>query len=120
MKKLIFYTSFTLFAILFTGCSSLLLTANSVAKKVYIGMPVDEFKKLAGVRAEIEAITLDYTVYRIDEWAGPTDDRYVNGAKFFHFDSNGRLFQVDSRDFNASHSHGHHHGRGEGRGEGSR
>jgi hypothetical protein len=107
MKKSIFILA--LCALFATGCSAIFRTADSVAQQVRIGMSIDEFKRLAGTSAEIEAMTVEYTVYRIDVWDGPTDDRYVSGAKFFHFDSKGRLFRVDSIDFDA-YRRNHHHG----------
>ncbi len=89
-------------AVLTAACA----TALSVSKKVYIGMPVEDFRKIAGSAAELETMTVEATVYRMDVCEG----EIVVGAKYFHFDSQGCLFQMYSRDFRDNH-------RGRGHGE---
>lgn len=97
MKKFIYASLFAALLLTFAGCA-LLRTASGVAKHSYIGMSVDEFKKLTGGDFSIETMTPEYAVYRVYEWSGPTDHRYISGAKFFHFDSKGRLVRIESRD----------------------
>ncbi len=97
MKKLILIC---VAAVLATGCgASLFMSASDVANRVQLGMSVGEFKKLAGQHAELDAMTLDGSVYRIDQWAGPADHRYVRGARCYRFDSKGRLVEVETREF---------------------
>jgi opacity protein-like surface antigen len=100
MKRLLLIT--VLLAMLFSaaGCAVLVSrTASGVANRSYIGMSVAEFKKLTGGHFGVETMTAEHTVYRINEWSGPTGNRYISGAMLFHFDSRGRLFKIDSRDF---------------------
>jgi hypothetical protein len=93
MKRLI---TLALVAILSSGCASMFVsTASRVADKVYLGMPVKDFQQLAGSAAKLEALSPDATVYRINIY----DNGNVVGGKYFHFDSEGRLFKMDSSDF---------------------
>jgi hypothetical protein len=92
MKRLIIVA---LVAILSTGCASMFVSASSVAEKVYLGMPVKEFLDVAGSAAKLEALSPDATVYRIND----RDGGNTIGVKYFHFDSEGRLFQMNSNDF---------------------
>ncbi len=94
MKKFVFIALLALA----TGCATC-RTASEVAKEAYIGMSIKEFKRLAGPTAELEAMTADYTVYRIDIINAYNEQTAVSGAKFFHFDANGKLYKIDSKDF---------------------
>lgn len=95
-------------AVMTLGCG-VLRTPSDVAKRSYIGMSVAEFKKLTGGVFTIETMTTEYTVYRTNEWSGPPEHRYISGAKFFHFDANGRLVRIDSRDFTPPFFRDRHH-----------
>lgn len=90
---------FIVFALLLAlaGCSAL-RTAADIAGKAEIGMSVREFKRLAGAQAELESLTAHERVYRIDEYDGDTDHRYVSGYKLFYFDRDERLFKIESHD----------------------
>lgn len=102
MKKLTLITVLSAMLFSVAGCAILgtLRTASDVANHSHIGMSVAEFKKLSGGNFSVEEMTTKYTIYRIDEWStGPADHRYISGATYFHFDSEGRLFRIDSRDF---------------------
>jgi hypothetical protein len=83
------------------GCA-VLRTASGVAKRSHIGMSFPEFKRLSGGDFDLETMTPEYSVYRIDEWSGPAERRYISGAKFFHFDSNSKLTRIESRDLTPS------------------
>ncbi len=79
------------------------MSNERIAKNVYIGMPVREFLRFADDRANLEAMTTYDTVYSL-EVAGYVDDEYgVVGKKLFHFDSNGKLVRMESRDFREGH-----------------
>lgn len=96
MKRLIFTIAV---ALLVAGCGTpLFLTANDIANRTQLGMSVAEFKRIAGYKAELDAMTTDYTVYRLKEYAGPEGHEYVASVKLFHFDSRGRLVEVETRD----------------------
>ena len=96
MKRLILFTAV---AVLATGCAGIVFrTPVDIANQVRIGMSVDDFKKLAGQHAELDAMTLDSSVYRIEHFAGPEDNRYVASVKLYHFDSKGHLVEVETRD----------------------
>lgn len=98
MKRLILLCAICATAALTTGCGVVFRTASDVANQVRIGMTVDEFKKLAGQHAQLDSMTPDRTVYRIEHFAGPEDDRYVASVKLYRFDSKGRLAEVETRD----------------------
>ena len=81
------------FIILFTSCASYYHQSAFVSSKCYIGMPLEEFKKLANNKAKIEALENNMTVYRMndfDAWTGVITD-----TKFYYFDSNGKLLKID-------------------------
>ena len=88
MKKLkIVILALTL--IILASCST---SATYLANKVYIGMSITDFLALSQGQAEIDSMKDGFTIYR----AKDTD---VNGftikTKFFYFDSNGKLVQMD-------------------------
>ncbi len=96
MKRLILFAAV---AVLATGCGGMVFRSPAdIANRVRIGMSVDEFKRLAGQNAELDAMTLDYSVYRIEHFAGPEDNRYVSSVKLYRFDSKERLVEVETRD----------------------
>jgi len=84
-------------AILFISCAGSYKQASHVSSKAYIGMPISEFKKLAGKKASLEALEAGYTVYKMrdyDAWTGATID-----TKFYYFDSDGKLVKIDGGEF---------------------
>ncbi len=95
MKKLIVIAAV---AFMTAACGVVLRSPSAIANEVRIGMSVDEFKKLAGQHAELDALTADYSVYRIEHFAGPEEDRYVASVKLYHFDSKGHLVRVETHD----------------------
>jgi hypothetical protein len=93
MKKIILI----LITVILTGCAGTYKQASYVSNKIYLGMPISEFRKLAGKKASLEAMESGYTVYRIndyDAWSGARTD-----TKFYYFDSNAKLVKVDSGEF---------------------
>jgi hypothetical protein len=60
-------------------------------------MPINEFKKIAGNKATLEAMELGYTTYKMidtDFWVG--DHLHTS---FFYFDSNTKLVKIDGGEF---------------------
>jgi hypothetical protein len=98
MKKLILFTALSALLLSVAGCA-FMRPAQDVARRSHIGMSFAEFKKLTGGNFNVEEMTPKYAIYRLEEWSGPTDNRYMSGAQYFHFDANGRLFKIDSRNF---------------------
>lgn len=83
--------------LLFTSCAGTHKQASYVSSKAYIGMPLIEFKSIAGKKARIEALESGYTVYRIndyDMWTGALLD-----SKFYYFDDTAKLIKLDGGDF---------------------
>jgi uncharacterized protein YceK len=95
MKRLILLVAV---AVLTAGCGVVLRGPSEIANRVRIGMSVDEFRRLAGQWAELDEMTADYTVYRIQHWAGPENDRHVASVKLYHFGERGKLVKVETRD----------------------
>jgi cytidylate kinase len=96
MKKTLFAA---VAAIMFaaTGCGVVLLSGAEVANRVRLGMSVNEFKKLAGQHAELDAMSSLGSVYRIDKHNIGIPD-YVVSVTLYHFDADGRLTEVETRD----------------------
>ncbi len=95
------------------GCGGIVFRSPvDVANQVRIGMSVDDFKKLAGQYAELDAMTVDYSIFRIEHFAGPEDDRYVASVKLYRFDSKERLVEVETRDLPPPFFPGPGHGSG--------
>ncbi len=107
MKKLLFVV--VLF--MMSGCAAMItqsttdvLSMNSLAddviKQSYLGMPVKDFKTLAGDAAKIDVLSADGTVYSLEYTGLTLDGGYrVVGKKLFHFDTEGKLIKMDSEDF---------------------
>lgn len=79
------------------SCAGTYQQAAYTSNQVYVGMPINEFKKIAGKKAKLEALEAGYTVYRMndyDAWTGAKTD-----TKFFYFGSNGKLYKVDGGEF---------------------
>mgnify|MGYP003149353106 CR=1 FL=1 len=85
-----------LFAIASTGnisCGSY-MPVSQVTEKVYIGMTKDEFLKVAKKRAEADAMTKDYFVYRINEY---NLDGIIVNSMFYYFNaSDNKLYEVNA------------------------
>lgn len=93
MKKLILIMLISLFA----SCAGSYQQAAHTSRQVYVGMPIKDFREIAGKKAKLEAMESGYTVYRMndyDAWTGARTD-----TKFFYFDSNGKLYKVDGGEF---------------------
>ena len=93
MKKL----ALLLLIALLTGCAGTYQQAAHTARHVYIGMPIDDFKEMAGKKAKLAVMESGYTVYKMndyDAWTGVQTD-----IKFFYFDSSGKLYKVDGGQF---------------------
>ncbi|WP_316840510.1 hypothetical protein [Pedobacter gandavensis] len=83
----------SLAVLLLVSCAGTHKQASYVSSKSYIGMPLTEFKKLAGKKANLEVLKSRYTVYRIndyDVWTGALLD-----TKFYYFDSTAKLAKID-------------------------
>lgn len=83
--------------VLLTSCAGSYRQASYISSKAYIGMPISEFKELAGKKASLEAMESGYTVYRMndyDTWTGSKTD-----TRFYYFDSNGKLVKIDGGEF---------------------
>ena len=90
MKKI----CFTLIVIIFLfGCAGSFNQASYVSNKSYVGMPIKEFKAIAGKKAILESIGDGRTVYRMSDY-----DLHGNitDTKFYYFDSNGKLAKIDA------------------------
>jgi hypothetical protein len=98
MKKIGFILVFAAFFAV--SCSPFIArTGSNVANRVEIGMSVKDFKRIAGMsNIELEEMTAELTIYRIDEWSGSSENRYLRRSKFFYFDYDG-LYRVASRDY---------------------
>ncbi len=89
MKKILFLALITLFI----SCSSY-QSISKVTSQVYIGMTLTEFLKVADGRAEKDAMTETYYVYRINQYEAMYG--MLVDTKFYYFyNSNNKLFQVD-------------------------
>jgi PBP1b-binding outer membrane lipoprotein LpoB len=97
MKRLILITAV---AVLTTGCASIFLSPSDIANRVELGMTVAEFKRLAGSYAQLDALRADGSVYRIDKHNIGIPD-YVVSTTLFHFNADGRLVEVETRDSNS-------------------
>jgi hypothetical protein len=91
------YLIFIMTLVILTSCAGTYRQASYVSSKAYIGMPIKEFRELAGRKASLEAMESGYTVYRMndyDAWTGALID-----TKFYYFDSNGKLVKIDGGEF---------------------
>ena len=82
---------------LFTSCAGTYKQASYVSSRAYIGMPIKEFRELAGRKATLEAMESGYTVYKMndyDPWYGALID-----TKFYYFDSSAKLVKIDGGEF---------------------
>jgi len=83
--------------ILLTSCAGYYSSASHAAEHSYIGMPIKEFKEIAGSNAILAAMESGYTVFKVyakKEW---TD--IIIDVKFFYFDSVGILVKIDGGEF---------------------
>lgn len=88
MKKLkIVILALTL--IILASCST---SATYLASKVYIGMSLSDFLALSNGQAEIDSMKDGYTIYRAND---TNMDGWTIKTKFFYFNSNGILVQMD-------------------------
>ena len=89
MKKFLFLALFSLFV----SCSAYQPISN-ITSKVYIGMHVNDFLKVADGRAQRDAMTETYYVYRINQYEAMYG--MLVDSKFYYFrNSDNKLFQVD-------------------------
>ena len=80
--------------VFFLGCSQRFWDMSSyVTKRIYIGMPIDEFKKIANGGEVIEAMEQDYTVFVTYGLNGYLD------KTFYYFNKDGKLQKVDKGQF---------------------
>ena len=79
------------------SCAGYMQTASNAADKTYIGMPVNEFKKMTGQTSKLAAMESGYTVYQMND----RDPYYgqITDVKFFYFDSSGKLYKIDKGEF---------------------
>ena len=88
MKKLLFL----LLVPMIVSCG-VYLQATNASNSSYIGMTVNEFKRGPGMKAKLEVMGNNRTVYKMydyDAWTGAIID-----TKFFYFDANGKLFEIN-------------------------
>ena len=79
-----------LITLLFFSCGGMYYkAASTTSRKVYIGMPIEEFKDIARKKAKLAAMESGYTVFRMtdhnawsDGWSADVVD-----TRFFYFDS---------------------------------
>ncbi|USD24066.1 hypothetical protein [Flagellimonas marinaquae] len=84
-------------AVVLLSCAGTYNQASHTSSKVYIGMPIKDFKALTKRKSKLEAMESGYTVYRMndyDAWSG-----FKTDTKFFYFDSDGKLYKVDGGEF---------------------
>ena len=93
MKKII-----SLIAIVFLTSCSPYRPASLASSKSYIGMTIEEFKKIAGKEITLEAMELGYTVYRINDYADKSKT-VTTDTKFYYFDSTAKLVKIDGGEF---------------------
>lgn len=86
--------------ILLTSCAGYYNSASHAAEHSYIGMPIKEFKEIAGSDAILEAMESGYTVFRM--YDVPPLSRQITDIKFFYFDSKGLLYRIDGGEFKQS------------------
>lgn len=87
--------------ILFSSCKAGYMNqASYVSNKSYLGMPILEFKSIAGERAKLEVMESGYTVFKMHDYAetGPFQKEIVD-TKFFYFDSSSKLVKIDGGEF---------------------
>jgi len=84
-------------AIFLSSCAGYYNQASHVSNQVYLGMPIAEFKKLAGKKASLEAMEAGYTVYRMNDYNAYTGS--ITDTKFYYFDSNAKLVKIDGGEF---------------------
>lgn len=88
MKK----TLFILLVVMLSSC------ATMVSNTAFVGMPISEFKTSAGNKARLEGIEYGYTVYKVEQW----NPKSGMETKFFYFDSEGKLYKMDTGQFKQS------------------
>ncbi|MDR2890797.1 MAG: hypothetical protein LBV18_04245 [Alistipes sp.] len=95
-------------AVLSVGCA-VFRTPSDVAQRVELGMSVEEFKKVVrsvpAATLELDSMSSEGTVYRIDEWAGEEKHRHIVRTRLYFFDTRRRLTWVATRDFSQPFSH---------------
>ena len=79
------------------SCASAYKQATFISNQSYIGMPINDFKTLAGKKASLEAMESGYTVYRIKDYDAMSGA--VIDTKFYYFDSNAKLVKIDGGEF---------------------
>jgi hypothetical protein len=94
-KNIIMKNLFIIFltSLFLVCCAGTYKQASSVSNQAYIGMPLQEFKQMAGKKAVLETLENGWTIYRMndyDPWSGATVD-----TKFFYFGSDGKLAKID-------------------------
>lgn len=101
MRNIITLSLISVFLLVFSsGCRSTYKQATATADQVYIGMPISEFRELTGKKASIEAMESGYTVFKMNDFNAWTGSR--TETKFFYFDSEGKLYKIDSGEFKES------------------
>ncbi len=83
--------------LLTSSCAGTYRQASHVSSQTYVGMSINEFKKIAGRKASLEAMENGFTVYKMrdyDAWTGGLID-----VKFFYFNSDGKLYKFDGGEF---------------------
>lgn len=85
---------FVLIVLVLTSCGKGTYNQSSyVSSQSYIGMSIQDFKKIAGKKAKVESIENGMTVFRMndyDTWTGAITD-----TKFFYFDRDGKLSKIN-------------------------
>ena len=82
-----------IFIVVLTSCAGYYKQASYVANRILIGMPINDFRKLAGKQAKLEVMEHKYTVYKMNDYDRRTGA--IIDSKFFYFDSKGKLFRID-------------------------
>ena len=96
MKRLNLFLIIIIIILISISCAGVYKQAKFVSSQVYIGMPINEFKEIAGKKAKLAVMEHEYTVYKAhdyDAWTGIKID-----TRFYYF-KNGKLYKLDGGQF---------------------
>ncbi len=96
MKKTIRCSFAILLIIIFSSCAKGIYSqASTAAKDCYIGMTIQEFKKVAKGREKLENMGDGVTIFKMYDYSALYGSSVIVDTKFFYFNSDGKLVKID-------------------------
>ena len=86
-----------LLSFILMSCAGYYKRADYISNNCYIGMTINEFKKIKSNNAKIATIENGYTVFRINNRSAM--DGSVIESFYYYFDKNNKLYKIDTGQF---------------------